>query len=147
MAKALLLGLVLASVLLSAAAQLILRIGMSSAAVQGALAQSEQSLFRTAIVIATSPLIILGLSCFIFSAVVWLLVLAHVDLSTAYPFVGLGLVITVASGYFILGEPMSATKLVGVAAIVFGVVLIGVSVSSKDREEQLSATLEPASRL
>ncbi|AMK19283.1 MULTISPECIES: DMT family transporter [Sphingobium] len=147
MAKAMLLGLIVTSVLLSAAAQLILKIGMSSATVQSALAQSEQSLFRAAVVIATSPLIILGLGCFILSAVVWLLVLAHVDLSTAYPFIGLGLVLTVASGYFILGEPMPMTKLVGVGAIVFGVVLIGLSVSSKDRAEKLSGVLVQTSRL
>ncbi|GLV22566.1 transporter [Sphingobium sp. TomMM35A] len=147
MAKAMLLGLVLASVLLSAAAQLILKIGMSSASVQGVLAQPHQSIIRAAIVIGTSPLIILGLGCFVLSAVVWLLVLARVDLSTAYPFIGLGLVITVASSYFILGEPISATKLVGVASIVFGVVLIGLSASPTRQEEQLSGKLEQATRL
>ena len=147
MAKAMLLGLVLASVFLSAAAQLILKLGMSSAAVQSALAQPDQSLFRTAMVIATSRLVILGLSCFVLSALIWLLVLARVDLSTAYPFIGLGLVITVASSYFILGEPISTTKLVGVASIVFDVVLMGLSVSPTDKPEQLSGTLEQAPRL
>jgi multidrug transporter EmrE-like cation transporter len=124
-----------------------LKIGMSSEVVQHALSQSDRSLCRSVIVILTSPLIIGGLTCFVLSAMVWLLVLAHVDLSTAYPFVGLGLVITVASSYFILGEPISTTKLVGVASIVFGVVLIGLSAPSGAVSERLSGKFETASRL
>ncbi|OAN56691.1 hypothetical protein [Sphingobium sp. TCM1] len=147
MAKLMLMGLVLASVLLAAAAQLILKIGMSGEIVQRALTQNDLPPFRAAIVVATSPLVICGLTCFVLSAVIWLLVLAHVELSIAYPFVGLGLVITVTSSHFVLGEAMTASKLVGVGAIVFGVMLIGLSAPSKTRSQHTTGGVETARSL
>ena len=142
LARGMLIGLVLASVLLAAVAQLTLKVGMSREVVQRAL--DEQSHFRTVAVIATSPWIIGGLICFGLSAIVWLLVLARLDLSTAYPFFSLGFVITAALGYFIFGEPMPATKLAGVAAIVCGVLLISLSVPSRAEPHRASGALEPA---
>ena len=132
----------LASVLLAAAAQLMLKLGMSSPSVQLALGGSDRSFPRAVAAIMTSPIVLSGLFLFAVSVVIWLFVLARVDLSTAYPCVALGVVITVASGHFILGETISPTKLAGVTAVVIGVLLIGISASSKDKLSMAGASEE-----
>lgn len=132
----------LASVLLAAAAQLTLKLGMSDQTVQLALSGPDRSFARAVAVILTSPMILSGLFLFAVSVVIWLLVLARLELSTAYPCVALGVVITVASGHFILGETISPTKLAGVTAVVIGVLLIGISGSAKNEPNTAGATEE-----
>ncbi|MBF5095572.1 EamA family transporter [Azospirillum sp. INR13] len=55
--------------------------------------------------------------------VVWLAVLAKVEVTMAYPFVGLGFLVTLALGVLLLGESMSLTRLIGTLLVVLGVVL------------------------
>ncbi len=114
---------ILASVLLSAGSQIILKFGMTAQAVQAALAQPGD-VPRIALAILSSPLVLAGLACFGLSAVVWLFVLSRVPLSSAYPFVALGIVITVAAGRLIFGDPFSAFKIVGVILVVSGVLVL-----------------------
>jgi multidrug transporter EmrE-like cation transporter len=114
--------LVLLSVLLSAAAQILLKLGMSSPAVQTALAAPFGP--PALLAIATSPMVVGGLAAFGLSAVVWLFVLSKIDVSYAYPCVALGIVLTVLAGHFLLGEPISVGRIVGVAVIIAGVVIV-----------------------
>ena len=65
-----------------------------------------------------------GLTLYFFSAAVWLLVLAKVDVSFAYPFVGLGFVITMLLAFFVNGEILSMTKIVGTICIAIGVAIV-----------------------
>ena len=51
-------------------------------------------------------------------------VLSKWDVSKAYPLIGLGFVFTVAMGY-LLGEEVTLTRVLGVALICAGVVLVG----------------------
>ena len=51
-----------------------------------------------ALALLTSPLVLLGLAVFGLSAIVWLFVLSKIAFSHAYPFVALGIVVTVAAG-------------------------------------------------
>lgn len=55
--------------------------------------------------------------------VVWLAVLAKVEVTMAYPFVGLGFLVTLALGVLLLGETMSLTRVIGTLLVVLGVVL------------------------
>jgi drug/metabolite transporter (DMT)-like permease len=121
-----LIALILVSVVLSASSQIVLKMGMSAPAVQRVLAESE-SIWRIGLTIGTSPLVLTGLFCFGLSAVLWLFVLSKVDVSTAYPCVALGIVLTVAAGHFLLGEPLAPLKVAGIAAIVTGVLLVAMS--------------------
>ena len=57
-------------------------------------------------------------------AVVWLLVLARLPLSAAYPFVGLGFVLTMAIGLFALGEQLTPGRIAGTILIAAGCVLV-----------------------
>jgi multidrug transporter EmrE-like cation transporter len=77
--------------------------------------------------IASSPTVLLGLGCFGLSAIVWLFVLSKIPLSSAYPFVALGIAITVVAGRFIFGEPISLFKLIGVCVILIGITTVALS--------------------
>jgi drug/metabolite transporter (DMT)-like permease len=70
---------------------------------------------------------VLGLLTFGLSAATWLLVLAKVPVSQAYPFVALGIVLTAAGGFLFMGETLSPWRLAGIAAIAVGVVVVASS--------------------
>src|SRR5580704_8143136 len=95
--------LILVSVLLSSGSQVMLKFGMTAPDIQLALSQTGKPL-QVAIPILSSPLVLAGLACFGLSALFWLFVLSKIPLSTAYPFVALGIGITAASGRILLGE-------------------------------------------
>lgn len=117
--------LILLGVFMSAAAQVMLKLGMSQPAMQASLGQGEP--FRLVIQLLRSPWLLGGLLTYGLSVVVWLLVLSKVDVSYAYPFVALGMVVTTFSGHYLLGESLPAMRLAGVAVIVTGVVLLALS--------------------
>jgi multidrug transporter EmrE-like cation transporter len=118
--------LILISVLLSSGSQVLLKFGMSAHEIQLALAEAESPL-RIAISIVSSPWVLAGLTCFGLSALFWLFVLSKIPVSTAYPFVALGITITAVAGRLLFGEPISALKATGILLIVSGVMVVGVS--------------------
>jgi multidrug transporter EmrE-like cation transporter len=118
--------LILVSVLLSSGSQVLLKLGMSASDIQVVLAQTDRPL-QIAASIMTSPLVLAGLVCFGLSALFWLFVLSKIPLSTAYPFVAFGIVITAASGRILLGEQITALKAFGILLIVLGVLAVGSS--------------------
>jgi drug/metabolite transporter (DMT)-like permease len=115
-------ALIIGSVMLSALAQLVLKSGMSSDHIQRVLAHGK--LLETAWTVASNLYVIAGLSLYAFSAVVWLLVLARVDVSFAYPFVGLGFILTMLLGWLVLHEPVGISRLLGTLLVALGVYLI-----------------------
>jgi len=116
--------LVLFSVLLSSGSQILLKYGMTRPGMKIALADKVSPLI-TLQAIATSPAVLMGMACFGLSAVVWLFVLAKIPLSTAYPFVALGIAITVLGGRFLFHKPVSVLKMFGIALVVTGVLCVG----------------------
>ena len=119
------LGLILGSVGMSAVAQLLLKLGMSSEPVQQALVQ--RSALHAAWIVTTNWQVLAGLGLYGSGAVIWLLVLARFDLSFAYPFVGLGFIVTMALGWWVLGEPVGFARLAGTLLVASGVWLVSSS--------------------
>lgn len=117
-----LITLILCSILLSSFAQIVLKIGMSNTNVLAAIQSSNALEIIKAI--TTNISVIGGLGLYFASAAVWLLVLAKVDVSFAYPFVGLGFIITMLLAFFINGEVLSTTKVIGTLCIALGVAII-----------------------
>jgi multidrug transporter EmrE-like cation transporter len=118
-------SLILLSVALSSGAQLLLKLGLSTPAIQTTL--DDAGFPQAMIAIAASPAVLAGIFCFGLSVLTWLFVLSRVPVSTAYPFVALGIVTTVLGGRFIFGEPLSLLKLIGVAIILAGIMIVGVA--------------------
>ena len=113
---------ILASVSLSVIAQLLLKHGMSNQAVQSALSSGD--LIGTGLQVFSNISVLGGLAAYASSAVVWLLVLSKVDVSKAYPFVGLGFVATMLFAYWFLSEPLTLHKIIGTLLVAAGVLLI-----------------------
>jgi len=113
--------LILVSVSISAIAQVMLKMGVSGKHVQVALTGSLKDIVSA---IATAPLVWLGLAMYFAGALAWLLVLARLEVSLAYPFVGLGFIFTMLLGFFLLGETVSLPRIGGPLLVVLGIVLI-----------------------
>ena len=114
-----LLLLILASVSLSAVAQLALKIGASRAAERGAggIGGEIGGLLQ-------SPMVYAGLGLYGLGAALWLFVLARAPLSLAYPFVGIGFILTMLAGALYLNEDVSPVRIAGTLLIAFGCVLV-----------------------
>lgn len=73
------------------------------------------------------PRLYLGLALFGVSAVFWLVVLSRVDLSIAYPFVGLSYIIVVLFARLFLHENVTPLRWLGVAIVAIGIAIVGLS--------------------
>jgi len=116
--------LILASVSLSVFAQILLKHGMSSTQVQQSFGNG---VVESIITILTNPSVFSGLVAYVSSAGIWLVVLAKVDVSKAYPFVGLGFIGTMIFAYLFLNEPVTLMKFAGTLFVIAGVYLISMS--------------------
>lgn len=114
-----LLALILLSVSLSALAQLALKAGTGTVAATRPLTVAGELG-----ALAQSPLVYLGLALYGLGAAVWLFVLARAPLSLAYPFVGLGFILTMVAGSLAFQEEISAGRLAGTLLIAVGCVLV-----------------------
>jgi drug/metabolite transporter (DMT)-like permease len=118
-----LIAMIIGSVSLSACAQILLRHGMSSPGVQAALAAGGGPL-PVVLAIAGSLGVWAGLALYGLGAMVWLFVLARVEVSVAYAFVALGFLLTMALGCALLGEALTLRKIAGTALVALGVWLV-----------------------
>ena len=110
------------SVAMSALAQIVLKTGMSSTNIGPSLTARRWG--DAAWLVATNPWVVLGLTLYFLSAVVWLIVLSRVEVSLAYPFVGIGFILTMLLGWLVIGDTMSVSRVAGTLMIAGGVVLI-----------------------
>ena len=115
------LPLIIFGVMLNAAAQLALKQGMRNI---GYFEFRLESCGRVLIAVATSPYVLAGLTCYVISVVVWLLVLSRVEVSFAYPLLSIGYIVTAVAGLFFLNEAINLTRWTGIMVIFLGVWLI-----------------------
>ena len=79
--------------------------------------------------IILNPFIVLGFIGFGGGAVFWLAVLSRVPLSIAYPTLALSYLIVVVEAWWLLKERVTWQRMLGVAIIVGGVIIIGLTES------------------
>ena len=119
------LGLLLISVTFAIAGQLTLKSAMTDI---GRIGQTElRSLGDTLTRAIKEPKLWGGLFLFGISALFWLVVLSRVNLSVAYPIVGISYIIIVAFAKFFLNEHVPPMRWVGVTVIAVGIAIIGFS--------------------
>lgn len=114
-------ALVLTGVLLNAAAQLLLKAGVSH---MGAIKLTPATIFQAGLKLALEPHILGGLACYVISVGVWILALSRVQVSIAYPMLSLGYVVTAFIAWAFMGEAVNAMRLSGIAIIIVGVFLV-----------------------
>lgn len=114
-------ALILLSISIAVGGQLLLKIGMNSIGVDPTGLAEIKALF---IGVVKSPVVIVGLLCYVLSAAIWLVVLSAVDLSFAYPFIGFTYVLVLILSKFVLKEDVNPIRWIGAAVITAGVILI-----------------------
>jgi multidrug transporter EmrE-like cation transporter len=112
--------LILLSVFLGAAAQVLLKVAALNI---GNISYSLTGLLA----LITSIYIWAGLFAFTGSFLLWLKVLASVPLSYAYPMVSLGYVFVFLASWLILGETQPPLRFIGLALIISGFFFIALS--------------------
>jgi multidrug transporter EmrE-like cation transporter len=114
-------ALLLAGVLLNAAAQLLLKAGTNAV---GPFEFSTANAVPVGMKLAFEPHIVGGIACYVVSVVVWILALSRVEVSVAYPMLSIGYVVNAVAAYYLFGEAVSATRLVGIGVIILGVFIV-----------------------
>lgn len=116
--------LILFTVLTNFGSQIMLKHGMTSIE---KFEISADGLSKSALDILFNPFVVGGLVVMAISMACHLIVLSRVDISYAYPFLGLSFVLTAAWGYFALGEDVNTFRIIGVLLICSGVALVAKS--------------------
>jgi len=112
------LALILTSVTLSALAQVAFKVGVSSAPYD-----EVRAIFGPLAILLT-PGVLIGLTLYGVGTLLWLTALGRVELSQAYPFVGIGFVLTTLAGWLLFADHISLQRLIGIAFVVGGIVLV-----------------------
>jgi multidrug transporter EmrE-like cation transporter len=114
--------LILTGVGLNAAAQLLLKV--ATRPLSQFTAFTGDTLAASIGVLIRSMPFWCGMICYGASLCVWLAALSKAPVSTAYPMLSLGYVVVAAISVAWLGEVMTPGKLIGIALICTGVVLV-----------------------
>jgi multidrug transporter EmrE-like cation transporter len=117
-------ALILFGVLLNAGAQLMLKAGMLQI---GHFEFSMANALPIGMKVMANPPIITGLSMYVMSVAVWLLVLSRVQVSFAYPMLSIGYVVNAVAAYYLFGEPLTSIRMLGIFIIIAGVYLVAQS--------------------
>src|ERR1700722_11597855 len=107
---------------LNAAAQLLLKVATRPLAHFSRF--SPAILGDSVVILFKSPPFWAGMVCYAASVCVWLGALSKAPGSTAYPMLSLGYVVVAAVSVTWLGESMTPAKVMGIALICAGVVLV-----------------------
>jgi len=77
--------------------------------------------------VLTNPYFFSGLSLAFISAMSWIFVLKHLELTQAYPFTALTIVLVMTVSFIIFNETITAHKILGSATIIIGILIISQS--------------------
>ena len=113
--------LILFTVFSNFASQVLLKKGMTSIET---FELTTQGLLKALPVIVFNPYVVFGMLLMVVSMGSHLVVLSRVEISYAYPFLGLSFALVTLYGYYFLSEPMNMFRITGVLLIVMGVALV-----------------------
>jgi len=114
-------GVLSCGVLLNAFAQLGLK---AATKVTGPLVASDAGVLNRALDLLTVPSLWYALGAYGLSVIVWVVGLSRVPVSQAYPLLSLGYVLNIGLAWWLLGEVPNAQRVLGIAVIVLGVVVV-----------------------
>ena len=112
---------IVTGVLLNAAAQLLLKAGVSPL---GALTVNWANALPTALRVLSQWPILAGLACYVLSVGVWIVGLSRVEVSVAYPMLSLGYVVNALAAWWLFGEALGPARLAGMLLILAGVFVV-----------------------
>jgi multidrug transporter EmrE-like cation transporter len=104
-------------VLLNTFAQLFLKAGTNQV---GAITGNLESLLK----VMCTPIFYGGFACYGLSLILWIMALAKLPVSTAYPLLSIGYVINAGLAYWLFNEAITPQKCLGLGFIILGVYLV-----------------------
>lgn len=107
------------SVLLNCAAQVFIRKGMLQTG-----EMTIKNMLSNIGTLVTNIWLWIAMLCYAVSVLLWMSILSKVQVSFAYPFLSVGYIISAVIGYFFFNESLSLIRIVGLAVICIGVILI-----------------------
>ena len=114
-------GLAVFSVTLNALAQISLRKTMLTI---GAIPSSLSGIPSFLLSLGLNLWFIGAMTCYVVSIGAWMAVLRKSEVSLAYPLLSIGYLITAVIGYFFMNEHVNATRVIGIAIICVGIIII-----------------------
>ena len=114
-------SILICGVLLNALAQLGLK---AATRVSGPLMAGDAGVWQRAFNVLAVPSFWYAMLAYGLSVIVWTVGLSRVPVSQAYPLLSLGYVINIGLAWWLLGEMPNAQRVLGIAIIVGGVVLV-----------------------
>ena len=86
--------------------------------------ETWQDKFALAFSMLLNPYIIISLILTLLAGVTWMIAMTKFEISYAYPFTLLGLVLVTIFSVIFFGESINTYKIIGIAMIILGIVLI-----------------------
>ncbi len=106
------------SIIMGVSAQILMKYGMKSVG-------HINNLFSIKIIYMFLNVFVLsGIISYLISMFFWINVLSKIDLSAAYPFVSIGIILTVLLAAVMLSEKITVQRWVGIFIIIIGVYII-----------------------
>ena len=110
------------SILLTVGGHLLLKMGMDKVGPVESLSDAIHKILQA--FLNLNLFIIGGIAVFGFTTLVWLVILSRVDLSIAYPMIGLGYVLSMPVARIFLKEPVTHFRVIGAIIICIGLFLV-----------------------
>ena len=129
---------VIISVFFAVGGQVLLKRGVMDI---GPLSLSPHTLLPTVGHILGSPMVMGGIVTYVAGTFFWLIVLSRVDLSYAYPFASLNYVFILFASWFLFHEEPSARRFIGVGIVIFGLLMVSLTMKDTKRERRGRALL------
>ena len=86
--------------------------------------ETWQDKFALAFSMLLNPYIIISLILTLLAGVTWMIAMTKFEISYAYPYTLLGLVLVTIFSVIFFGESVNTYKIIGIAVIILGIVLI-----------------------
>ena len=115
------LSMVLLAIVLGTAAQLLLKAGTTAV---GHFSFSLDNALPVGMKLAIQPQILAGAGCYALSLVFWIMALSRIEVSVAYPMVSIGFALNALAAWWLLGEAVTPTRMLGIGVIIVGVYLV-----------------------
>lgn len=89
----------------------------------GVMPENPFQKLKFLLLLLIDPFIFSGFLAAFAASLVWMAAMTKFELSHAYPFMSLNFVVVILLSYFLLGEPITLAKVVGIFLIVAGTVV------------------------
>ena len=109
------------AIVLGTCGQLLLKAGTNAV---GAFTFAIENAVPVGIRLALDPRILGGAGCYVLSLAVWIMALSRVEVSVAYPMLSIGFALNAALAWWLLGEAVTPMRVLGIAVIIIGVVIV-----------------------